>query len=238
MILFRAPGKMIYSLHSNLSKMKRKIPLPHYQLLKPPDSPAGIICGFISFLICRWLEGFFFFLFFYDSMNSSFQSSTQTVISLSDVAPPPAQCLSALANPGYAALLSDLFKTCLWIIHTCNPLILHLQVQKQRAHTLYGPLVIYDGLLLILYFNLWHYFIILALYTVFKGIQQCGSKTWCWGCTIAPEGSHYNTIHPVTTHILLQANVCKRQSLHVFVFNFMHQCWVTQLLLSLLLTHG
>lgn len=64
MMLFRAPGKMIYSLHSNLSKMKRKIPPAHYQLLKPPDSPAGIICGFISFLICRWLEGFFFFFFF------------------------------------------------------------------------------------------------------------------------------------------------------------------------------
>lgn len=81
------------------------------------------------------LAGRVFFFFFNDSMNSSFQSSTQTVISLSDVAPPPAQRLSALANPGYAAFVSDLFKMCLWIIRTRNPLILHLQVQKQCAHT-------------------------------------------------------------------------------------------------------
>lgn len=135
MMLFCAPGKMIYSLHSNLSKMKRKIPPPHYQLLKPPDSPAGIICGFISFLICRWLEGCFFFCCFFTTAwtvvsnlppRQSFHFQVLLLLQLS-------VCLLLLIQ--VMQRLSQTFLRRASGLYTRNPLILHLQVQKQRTHT-------------------------------------------------------------------------------------------------------
>lgn len=65
-------------------------------------------------------------------MSSGFRSNTQTLVSVSNVAPPPAQCLSVLLIP------LELSRTVLKPasgLDTLKPFILHPQMQKQCTHT-------------------------------------------------------------------------------------------------------